>query len=76
MVEVANSVQLSIPICLYISLPNVSMFAGKICVSAPVSIIVSVHSSLYQQVITAELLSAFPWHVMLGSSKKISYIQI
>jgi len=52
------------------------MFAGKICVSAPVSIIVSVRSSLYLQVTTAELLSAFPWHLILGSSKKISYIQI
>jgi len=76
MVEVANSVQLSIPVCLYISLSPVSMFAGKICVNAPVSIIVSVCSSLYLQVTKAELLSDFPWHLILGSSEKISHIQI
>ena len=62
--------------CLYISLSPVSVFAWKICVNAPVSIIVSVHSSLYLQVTRAELLSAFPWHLILGSSEKISNIEI
>jgi hypothetical protein len=52
------------------------MFAGKICVNAPVSIIVSVRSPLCLQVTKAELLSVFPWHLILGSSKKILHIQI
>jgi hypothetical protein len=73
MVEVANSVQLSIPICLYISLSPVSMFAGKICVTATVSIFVSVRSFLYLQVTKAELLSAFSWHLIRGSSENYTY---
>jgi hypothetical protein len=71
MVEVVTSVPLPIPVCMYISLPPVGMFVGKNCVNAPVSMIVSVCSSLYLQVTTAELLSVFQWHSLLGSSNKI-----
>jgi hypothetical protein len=60
MVEVENSVQLPTPICLYLNLSSVSMFAGKNnCLNAPMSITVSVCTSLCLHVTTTELFSVF-----------------